>query len=98
MLGDNSQKPRQAKKTPLERLNSQGALLNLFTWLLIGSFVGTLVGLALKANASWARFADLVVSFVPFVWVPSAAIVAAVGLALFIRAGRIAASSDEESR
>ncbi|UTX53757.1 hypothetical protein [Leucobacter aridicollis] len=81
--------------TPLERLNDQGAVLNLFIWLLVGSFVGTLIGLGLKANASWEEFLHLVVVFVPFVWVPSGAILATVGVALFIRAGKIAASGDE---
>jgi len=84
------------RQTPQERLNDPNAMFQLFAGMQLAMFVGVLIGTWIKSVTSNELYFEVLAPYLLFTWVPTALVIAIVGIILFKRAKRISAQSRKE--
>lgn len=84
------------RQTPQERLNDPNAMFQLFAGMQLAMFVGVLIGTWIKSATFNELYFDVLAPYLLFTWVPTALVIAIVGIILFKRAKRISAQGRKE--
>lgn len=80
----------------MERLNDPNAMFQLFAGMQLALFVGVLIGTWIKSATSNEPYFEVLAPYLLFSWVPTAIVIAIVGIILLKRAKRISAQGRKE--
>lgn len=84
------------RSAPLERLNDPNVMIRLFAGMQTALFVGVLIGTWIKSASSDEPYLEVLAPYLLFTWVPTAIVIAIVGVILFKRAKRISAQGETQ--